>query len=50
MVEEIFGWAKTMALFRKTRHRGIRRVGWRFAPAVYSLVRIPNLIRAEAAR
>jgi hypothetical protein len=29
-VEEIFGWAKTIALLRKTRHRGVRRVGWMF--------------------
>jgi hypothetical protein len=41
LVEEIFGWAKTVALFRKTRHRGVRRVGWMFtfALAVYNLVR-----------
>ena len=45
LVEEIFGWAKTVALFRKTRHRGVRRVGWMFtfALTVYNLVRIRNL-------
>jgi IS5 family transposase len=45
LVEEIFGWAKTVALFRKTRHRGVRRVGWmfNFALAVYNLVRIRTL-------
>src|SRR5499425_1308688 len=45
-VEEIFGWLKTVALFRKTRHRGVRRVGWlfTFAAAVYNLVRIRNLV------
>jgi IS5 family transposase len=45
LVEEIFGWAKTIALLRKTRHRGVRRVGWMFtfALAVYNLVRIRNL-------
>jgi transposase len=44
-IEEIFGWAKTIALFRKTRHRGVRRVGWMFtfALTVYNLVRIRNL-------
>ena len=44
-VEEIFGWAKTIGLFRQTRHRGVRRVGWMFtfALAVYNLVRIRNL-------
>jgi transposase len=49
-VEEIFGWAKTIALFRKTRHRGTRRVGWLFifALAVYNLVRIRNLTSAGA--
>jgi transposase len=45
LVEEIFGWAKTIALLRKTRHRGVRRVGWifTFGLAVYNLVRIRNL-------
>ena len=45
LVEEIFGWLKTVALLRKTRHRGVRRVGWMFtfAAAVYNLVRIRNL-------
>lgn len=44
-VEEIFGWLKTIALLRKTRHRGRERVGWmlRFSLAVYNLVRIRNL-------
>jgi len=51
LVEEIFGWAKTVALFRKTRHRGVRRVGWMFtfALAVYNLVRIRNLTWVSAA-
>jgi len=50
LVEEIFGWAKTVALFRKTRHRGVRRVGWMFTfgLAVYNLVRIRNLTWAGA--
>lgn len=45
-VEEIFGWLKTVAGLRKTRHRGIARVGWTFtfAAAVYNLVRIRNLL------
>jgi transposase len=44
-VEEIFGWLKTVGLLRKTRHRGVLRVGWMFtfAAAVYNLVRIRNL-------
>ena len=50
LVEEIFGWAKTVALLRKTRHRGVRRVGWMFTfgLAVYNLVRIRNLTWAGA--
>ena len=45
VVEEIFGWVKTVALFRTTRHRGVRRVGRMcvFGLAVYNLVRIRNL-------
>jgi transposase len=44
-VEEIFGWLKTVGLMRKTRHRGVARVGWMFtfATAVYNLIRIRNL-------
>jgi IS5 family transposase len=48
-VEEVFGWMKTVALLRKTRHRGVRRVGWLFtlAAALYNLVRI-RTVMAEA--
>jgi transposase len=44
-VEEIFGWMKTVGTLRKTRHRGVRRVGWMFlfAAAAYNLIRIRNL-------
>jgi hypothetical protein len=44
-VEEIFGRAKTIALLRKTRHRGVRRVGWMFTfgLAVYNLVQMRTL-------
>jgi transposase len=44
-VEEIFGWLKTVGLFRKVRHRGVARVGWMFtfAAAVYNLVRMRTL-------
>jgi len=44
-VEEVFGWLKTVAALRKTRHRGAARVGWIFtlAAAAYNLVRIRNL-------
>jgi len=44
-VEEIFGWMKTVGLMRKTRYRGVSRVGWTFtfAAAVYNLVRMRTL-------
>lgn len=44
-VEEVFGWLKTVAALRKTRHRGQPRVDWIFtlAAAAYNLVRIRNL-------
>ena len=45
-VEEIFGWLKTVALMRKTRHRGTQRVDWMFtfAAAAYNLTRMRNLV------
>jgi IS5 family transposase len=49
-VEEVFGWIKTVALQRKTRFRGLERVGWMFtfAAAAYNLVRMRNLQAAIA--
>lgn len=49
-VEEIFGWMKTVGLMRKTRHKGVDRVGWMFtfAAAVYNLVRMRNLLAEPA--
>ncbi len=49
-VEEIFGWLKTVAGLRKTRHRGVARVGWMFslALAAYNLLRMRNLLPAPA--
>jgi transposase len=46
IVEEFFGWLKTVAGQRKTRYRGIWRVGWAFtfAAAAYNLVRMRNLL------
>jgi transposase len=45
-VEEVFGWLKTVGMLRKTRHRGLFRVGWvfTFAAAAYNLVRMRNLL------
>jgi hypothetical protein len=45
VVEEFFGWLKTVAGQRKTRYRGVWRVGWIFtlAAAAYNLVRMRSL-------
>jgi transposase len=47
-IEEIFGWAKTVARAAKTRFHGPERVGWSFtlAIAAYNLVRLPKLLAA----
>lgn len=49
VVEQPFGWIKTVGNLRKTRHRGTERVGWTFtfAMAAYDLVRMRTLL-AEA--
>ena len=49
-IEEIFGWTKATAGLRKTRHRGLTRVGWIFTltAAAYNLVRLPKLLGAAA--
>ncbi len=46
MVECIFGWGKQHGTMRKTKHRGIARVGADFMLNLiaYNLVRIPKLI------
>ena len=46
--EEIFGWLKTVGLFRKTRHKGVPRVDWMFTftAAAYNLVRMRTLLAA----
>jgi transposase len=45
-IEEVFGWLKTVGMLRKTRHRGVFKVGWvfTFAAAAYNLVRMRNLV------
>jgi transposase len=50
-IEEAFGWMKTIALQRKTKFRGVDRVGWSFAfaAAAYNLVRLPKLIMVKTA-
>jgi len=45
LVEQVFGWLKTIGPLRKTKLRGVARVGWMFAfsAAVYNLLRISNM-------
>lgn len=45
-VEEVFGWLKTVGMLRKTRHRGVFKVGWvfTFAATAYNLARMRNLL------
>ena len=49
-IEEVFGWTKSAAGFRKTRHRGLARVGWQFTftLAAYNLIRLPKLLAASS--
>ena len=49
-IEEVFGWSKAVAGFRKTRHRGVARVGWMFTltATAYNLVRLPKLLAPGA--
>ncbi len=50
LVEEAFGWAKTIAGCAKVKVRGLARVGFHFtlAMAAYNLIRLPKLIGAMA--
>ncbi len=45
LIEQVFGWMKTVGLFRKLRHRGQPLVAWMFSfgAAAYNLVRWRNL-------
>jgi transposase len=47
-IEEVFAWVKVVAGWRKTRHRGLARVGWQFTLALtaYNLIRLPKLLAA----
>jgi transposase len=49
-VEEIFGWMKTVANFRKTRFRGLERTRLAsfFVGAAYNLLRMAKLLEAGA--
>ena len=50
LVEEAFGWAKTIAGCAKVKVRGLARVGFHFtlAMAAYNLIRLPKLIGQAA--
>jgi transposase len=50
LVEEVFGWGKTIAGIAKVKMRGLARVRYHFifAMAAYNLIRMPRLL-AEAA-
>jgi transposase len=46
LVEQGFGWSKTVGNLRKLRHRGLERVSWvfTFTAAAYNLVRMRTLL------
>lgn len=46
LVEEIFGWLKTIGPLRKIKYKGLALGGWifTFSNAVYNLIRIRNII------
>ena len=50
LVEQIFGWLKTVGPMRQTRFRGRSRVGWMFTfcLVVYDLIRMRNLVPRTA--
>lgn len=51
-IEEVFGWMKTVGMLRKSRHRGVFKVGWvfTFTAAAYNLVRMRNLLTPAVQR
>jgi IS5 family transposase len=50
MIEEAFGWIKTVGGLRKTRHKGLEKLSGQalFAFAAYNLTRLLNLMRPAA--
>lgn len=50
-IEEVFGWIKGTAGLRQTKHRGCRRVAWRFdlTAIAYNLIRLPRLLARASA-
>ena len=51
MIEEAFGWIKTVGGLRKTRHKGLEKLSGQalFASAAYNLTRMLSLMRTAAA-
>ena len=51
VIEQIFGWGKTIGGLRQTRYRGRDRVGWKFTLDLlaYNLVRMRNLLAGSPA-
>jgi transposase len=51
LVEEAFGWMKTVGLLHKLRHRGRAKARWifQFTAAAYNLVRMRSLLGERAA-
>lgn len=49
LVEEAFGWMKTVGLLHKLRHRGEAKARWvfQFTAAAYNLVRMRSLLAAS---
>jgi len=50
LVEQVFGWMKTVGGLRKLRHRGGELVDWvvTFAAAAYNLIRLRTLLARPA--
>jgi hypothetical protein len=51
LIEEAFGWAKTIGGLARPMRHGLARIGFAFtfAMAAYDLIRLPRLIGAAAA-
>ena len=51
LVEEIFGWMKTVGGFRRTRFKGVARTGMAgyLVGAAYNLIRMANLLALHEA-
>ena len=50
LVEQIFGWGKTIGNLRKTKYRGLGKVNWmtKLTMSAYNLIRIRNLAFAAS--